>query len=303
MNDRRQTDEAVDRLVRGYLDREAERTDATALLARIRASRPQEAPIAVTRGPGRRRWTRSWTWAAATALALIVAFLGGRHLGSEAASAAVVLRDVQAVHSGQIDRCYRVQYAPDPRHWDGRNKLEGPSQSVLWTRGDRFWSDCTIADIRLAIGREADGTLWVAPSRQKGIRFAGDESRLPEEIALLCAINSMSVPKLVDDVLADFELRAHGDLGDASRTVIWATLRPGRSHPLLSSAVLEIDERNNVLTRLVLWMIRDGRPRGTVTFTLLESARQEDGRYELMTHLDAGAEIEDHKFEARPAAQ
>ena len=298
--DSRRTDEAVDRLVRNYLDGETEQTDATALLARIRASRPQVAhgtdAAVSTSGTGGRRWSRSWTWAAATALAMVIAFLGGRHLGSDQASAAGVLRDVQAVHAQDIDRCYRVQFAPDPRSWDGRNKLAGPSQSVLWTRGDRFWSDCTIGDIRLGIGREADGTLWVTPSRKKGIRFASDESRLPEEIALICAINSMSVPQLVGEVLADFDLRSHAEVGDASRTVIWATLKPGRSHPLLSNAVLEIDERKNVVTRLVLWMARDGRPGGTVTFTLLESSRLNDEQYELATHLDADAEIENQAF-------
>lgn len=303
MNDPRQTDDAVDRLVRSYLDRESERTDATALLTRIRASRPQVARTAVAGGIRGRRWERSWTWSAATVLGLIVAFLGGRHLGSDSASAAVTLRDVQAVHSEEIDRCYRVQYAPDPRQWDGKSKLEGPSQSVLWTRGDRFWADCTIGDVRLAMGRDPDGTLWIAPSQKKGIRFASDESRLPREVSLLCAINSMSVPRLVDEVLADFDLRAHEEVGDVSRTVIWATLKPGHSHPLLSSAVLEIDERNNVLTRLVLWMVRDGRPGGTVTFTLQESSRLKDDQYRMTTHLDADAEIENHSFEPPAAAQ
>ena len=302
---RPQTDDGVDGLVRSYLDGEAERIDASAVLDRIRASRPlvrrEEVAAVGAADVAARRSSRLWTWAAATAAAVVVAFVGGRHLGSDLANAAVVLRDVQAVHSQGVDRCYRVQYAPDPRHWDGKNKLEGPSQSVLWTRGDRFWSDCAIGDARLAIGREADGTLWVAPSRKKGIRFANDESRLPKEVALLCAINSMSVPKLVDEVLAGFDLRADAEVGEEGRTVIWATLKPGHSHPLLSSALLEIDERNNVVARLVLWMVRDGRSRGTVTFTLLESARRNGDQYELATYLDTDAQIENQTF-APPAA-
>lgn len=298
-------DEAVDRLVRGYLERDAETTDASALVARVRSSRvrPQAAGVgasaAAPAGRPARRWSRSLAWSASAALALVVAFLGGRHVGSDAANAAVVLTDVQAAHSRAIDRCYRVQYSPDPRYWDGTKKLDGPSHSILWTRGDRFWSDCTIGDIRLNIGREDDGTLWVSPSRQKGIRFEPRESRLPEAVALICAINSMSVPRLVDDVLAGFDVRADGPLGrsGSTRTLVWATLKPGETHPLLSHALLEIDTESDVLVRLVLWMVRDGRPNGTVTYTLIESGARGDEQYQMSSHLDEDAVIQNQSFQ------
>ena len=236
-----------------------------------------------------------------TVVAVVVAFFGSRYLSPVPASAASVLRSARTAHSRSIDRCYRVQYAPDPRYWDGTNKLEGPSESVLSTRGDRFWADCSIGDIKLAVGREADGTVWVSPSRKKGIRFPKDDSPLPKEVAIICNINSMTVPRLVDDVLAAFDLRAAGD-GLQERTGRPASsgrVKPGRSHPMLSTALLEIDAENHLLVRLVLWTVRDGRPRGTVTYTLLDTATQGDEQYRLRSHLDPDANIEIHRF--RPA--
>jgi hypothetical protein len=303
-----QSEDALDRLVGLYLDRETQRADVTGLLARILPPGPQPSPAGAAAGgavasvPTRRR-PRSLAWSAATALAVIAAFLGGRYLGPMAASAGVLLRDARSIHSGGVDRCYRLQYAPDPRSWDGKNQLEGPSESVLWTRGDRFWADCTIGEIKLAIGRDENGVLWVSPSRSKGIEFSNPASQLPEEVALICAINSMTIPTLVEDVLADFELRAERRSAgpDGATTVVWAKLKADRSHPLLSAAMLEIDARSNVVVRLVLWTVRDGRPKGTVTYTLLESAPQSDDQYRLRSHLDPDALIETHTLPT-PAA-
>jgi len=227
------------------------------------------------------------------------AFLGGRYFNPAAANAATILRQVRVAHEKGVDRSYRVHYAPDPRYWDGKKVLEGPSESVLWTRGDRFWSDCTIGPIHLAIGREEDGTLWVSPSRKKGIRFEGGASQFPPEVAVLCDVNSLTVPKLVDEVLVDFDLRADrsAPASKGATSVVWARLKPGRSHPLISSALLESDDRSGTLVRLVLWTVRDGRPNGTVTYTLIEGATRDDGDYRLASHLDPGADVETHRFD------
>jgi hypothetical protein len=282
--------EALDRLVRAHLDREAARTDASDLEARIRAGlRPEVRD---------RRWSRPLGWSLAAAAIVLGAFLGGRWLSPTEANAAILLRNVRAVHARGVDRCYRVHYAPDPRYWDGRKKIDGPSESVLWTRGDRFWSDCAIGDIRLAIGREEDGTLWVSPSRKKGIRFPGGDSQLPREVAVLCDINSLTVPALMDVVLADFDVRAEGQSSPAggATSLVWARLKPGHSHPLIATALLEIDARSGALIRLVLWTVRDGRPRGTVTFALFDSTVRSDDDYRLKSHLDPDAEIEVGSF-------
>lgn len=310
---------AVDRLIADHLDRQAQQSDASALLTRIRMSRQVDDAISMAMlestarpRPARAlsgesagskgastRWSRSLVWGVFTGLALLIAFLGGLQFGPLTANAATMLRDLQGVHRSDIDRCYRVQYAPDPLYWDGSNRLEGPSQSLLWTRGDRFWSDCSIGDLRLIIGREEDGSLWIRPSPDKGIRFSNDESQLPREVSLICAVNAMTVPRLVDDVLAGFELRVDSTAkrSDEPRTLVWASLKPGHSHPVISSALLEIDPDTQSLMRLVLWMIRDGQPKGTVTYTFVERAVQDDGQYELRSHLNDDATIEDHTFE------
>jgi hypothetical protein len=287
--------EAVDRLVKAYLDRVAEGTDATKLHSRIRAGLQPPARLEVAPA---RRWPGSLGWSVVAATIVIGAFLGGRYFHPTAANAATMLRQVRVTHARGVDRCYRVHYAPDPRYWDGTKTLEGPSESVLWTRGDRFWSSCSIGDIRLAIGREEDGTLWVSPSRKKGIRFAGGDSQLPREVAVLCDVNSLTVPALMDDVLVDFDLNAEGPSSHerGATRVVWARLKPGRSHPLISTALLEIDARRGALLRLVLWIEREGRPNGTVTYTLIESATRGDEEYRLESHLDPGAEVETHSF-------
>ena len=42
---------------------------------------------------------------------------------------------------------------------------------------------------------------------------------------------------------------------------------------------------------------RDGRPRGTVSYTFLKRGIQEDDQYQLRTHLNDDAEIETHRFQ------
>jgi len=291
-------DEAIDRLVQQHLERRFEGVDTSGLLARIQADRTAEHPqptveVASTK-PG---WSRSFTLPVVTAIAaMVLLFVGGRILVPHSANAALTLRGVQSEHTRSVDHCYRVQFAPDPRFWDGKNRLAGPSTSVLWTRGDRFWSACTIGDLHLNIGREVGGGLWISPSREKGIRFANDRSELPEKLAVLCAVNSMSVPRLVEEVLADFELHTDPSSRRApeGKSLIWARLKANRTHPLISDALLEIDPQTNILNRLVLWITRDGQPGGTVTYTLLESGQLDDDSYRLETYLNDDAEIEVH---------
>lgn len=303
---------SLNRLIRAHVDREVKSADANSLITRIRQTRRDEEAnrqaqaSAVTLPPQcvNRYWARSLAWATLTltltltAAAALMAFLGGRHLDGYSANAAVVLQNVRSEHARAIDHCYRVQFAPDPRFWDPKNKLAGPSMSILWTRGDRFSSSCTVGELQLKIGREANGTFWVSTSPSKGIRFTNDAAELPKSVAVICEINSMSVPQLVEGVLADFDLHLDPSTKRApnTTTLVWAKLKPERTHPLLSDALLEIDSRTNVLNRLVLWTIRDGNPSGTVTYTLLQSGELGDDQYRLLSHLDGDAKIELHTF-------
>jgi hypothetical protein len=119
-----------------------------------------------------------------------------------------------------------------PIHVFGMKKtyLKGPRQVFCGLRGDRFWSDCTIGDFHLKVGQDSDGVLWVSPSPRKGIRFTNDATQLPQVVSLLCAINSMIVPRLVEEVLSDFNLHSESSYAGPEqkiRTLIWARLKPG----------------------------------------------------------------------------
>lgn len=289
-------DEAIDRMIGQHLKRRFEGVDTTRLLARIQADGmrhdPQPAVEVASANP---RWSRSYALPVVTAIAaMVLLFVGGRILVPHSANAALILRGVQSEHAGPVDYCYRVQFAPDPRFWDKKNQLAGPSTSVLWTRGDRFWSACSIGEVHLNIGSEASGGLWISPSPEKGIRIANDDLALPEKLAILCAVNSMSVPRLIEEVLADFELHSDPSSQRAAdgKSLVWARLKADRTHPLISDALLEIDPDTNILNRMVLWITRDGQPGGTVTYTLLESGQLDDQRYQLETYLNDDAEIE-----------
>jgi len=298
----------IDHLVRNYVERRVKEIDSSALVERILDDHAQPRPAVAEPSIGQPidrlksnwRWMKLVSWCGISTLAVVFGFLYGRHFDNRTANASLILRDVQSEHAQETDYCYRVRFDPDPRYWNRNNKLDGPSLSHLWTRGDRFWSDCTIGDIKFKLGREANGTVWISPSRNKGIRFSNSPSRLPKVVEQICLINSMSVPRLLNEVLVDFDLNSQtvSSPTEEQRTLIWAHLKPNRTHSLLSHALLEIDPRTKVLIRLVLWTVQDGHPKGTVAFTLLEKAMITDDQYKLRFHVDSDAVIE---IQALPA--
>jgi hypothetical protein len=325
---------AADRLIRDHLDRLAAQTDATALIGRLRNSGAngvvassvafaslrkdadeEGAPRNLRQGS---RWRAPrLAWAVPTIAVAAAAFFIGRWLSPSTADAAQVVTAARAALGQNIDRSYRATFHPDPDYWDGKNVLRGPSETILWTRGDRFWAEtrwdaASGGDAKLVYGRDEKGTIWLSPSPSSGTRFSSGQT--PEEIELYCAINSMTASRLLDDVLADFDLQTCDSfggfpageasdvarrLGSAGRTAVMATLKPGRSHPFLSSALLEIDE-SDALVRLILWTLDGGQPRGTMTYTLVETDDLDDAAYRLSSHVDEDAEISERAFE--PAA-
>jgi hypothetical protein len=295
--------DAVDDLVASYLHHEESRTDAAALLERIEADGRLDSTHYVEHNaaPLSTFLQRAAWWTTIVGM-VFVAFLGGRYFDPASANASTLLRNVKTVHTQSVDRCYRVQHAPDRESGDGVTTPSGAWESLLWTRGDRFWSGCAIGKTRLTIGRDAAGTVWLSPSRQKGIRFSPEKTDFPKDVETICQINSMTVPILVDDVLADFDLQTDGPStqADGNRSVVWARLKPGRTHAFLSAATLEIDAETDVLVRLVLWLHKkDQGPNGTVTYTLINQPAPGDDSYQLESHLDAGAVIEDHSFQLK----
>jgi hypothetical protein len=320
----------VDRLVREHLDRLALQTDAAALIDRLRSVESPAAPSSPVTVASRvkaeddaafertDRSGKSWraprlAWAVPTLAVAVAAFFIGRWLSPSTADAAQVVHAARTALLRNGDRSYHGTFHPDPSYWDGKNLLRGPSETLLWTRGDRFWAETRWNDVRLVYGRDEAGTIWLSPSRSSGTQFSGGET--PDEIELYCTINSMTASRLLDDVLADFELQICDVSGEAGggesepttrtpargRRGVIASLKPGRSHPFLSSALLEVDE-SDTLVRLILWTLDDGQPRGTMTYTLVETADLDDAVYRLSYHVDEDAEISKRPFDPAPAA-
>ena len=286
--------DSIDDLVAGHLRRLEGCADPASLLERIEADRrlTTAMPAAMPRPV---RPLRRLALGSLMAAVVLIAFLGGRYFDSGSAHAASLLKDVRSVHIQGIDRCYLVQHAVEP---DLQSKpADLASDSILWTRGEYFWSDTAIGSKRLKIGRDESGTIWLASDARKGIRFS-TASAIPKDVETLSQIASMTVPVLVDEVLTDFEIRT--DRPVAGRSVVWAQLKAERSHAFLSAAMLEVDLERNLLVRLVLWMHKAGAPNGTVTYTLVDRPAPGDASYRLESHLDADAVIEVHSFKPEP---
>jgi hypothetical protein len=286
----------IDELVAGYLESARARTDSAPLLERIEADRRLNVSVVTNSAvASERRIGLAASWSL-IAVALAVAFLVGRSFDGRSAQAATLLRNVQTVHKQSIDRCYRVQHAQEGT---SDSQSSAASESILWTRGDRAWTDTVIGPNPIKIGRDETGTIWFAPSPKKGLRFSPKTSEFPKEVEALSQISWLTVPVLVDEVLADFDVKKEGPVAhaDGRRSVIWAHLKEGRSHAFLSAAMLEVDVERNLLVRLVLWLHKADGPNGTVTYTLIDRPSPGEASYRLESHLDADAVIEDKVFE------
>jgi hypothetical protein len=284
----------VDALVRDHLRRQASTVDAAALLARVRAG--QGEPGASATGadslrsltlPARpkRRWLRALLGLAAAAAALL-AFVGGRVSGPVQARPEVILREARQAHALPVDRCYLVQFVPDPNGpLAGRPLFGQPRQTRLWTRGDRFWAESMRANERWAWGQDDQGNIWIASGGQDGHSFAPGEA--PELLSLAADVCTLRVETLLDQVLAGYLLEHEKpDVGTATHR-IHVRPRPGQTPWPVRGAVLDVDAETRVLRRLVLQRTtRDGRPLATVTFTLIETQTQDDLRYQLRGHLE-----------------
>jgi len=206
--------------------------------------------------------------------------LGGR------ASAEDWVRRAQEVHNQPVDRCYRITAQIEGNRLDGLPLWQ--KENRLWTRGDDFWIEPTAAHRNWAWGQDRQGRVWVALGRQRGVRF--DADRIPEPLALVCAIRGLQIETLLGSVLADFEVRRDDSAAEPGTLCIRATPKAGRL-PSLRAVTLDIDEKSHVIRRAILERQFADGTRATVTFSLVDSRPQPDSAYTLEGHLDAGAAI------------
>ena len=271
----------IDGLVRAHLENQARGIDPKPLSARIWDAMERRAAAP------RKAFFRGLSWAAAAAV-LLLAFFGGSWIRPVRASPATIVREAQKAHHLPLDRCYLVEVQKEP---DTADETAPWRQTRLWSRGDRFWIESTNPRARWAWGRDEKGGIWMASGQGHGIRFDPDET--PRWLSTTCDIMSMRLETLLDEVLRDFDLaREPAPAGTASSgIVIRADPRPGRPHPRIGGALLEIDAETRVVRRLVLKRSRQYQAVATVTYTLVETAARDLDLYQIEGHLQPPFDI------------
>jgi hypothetical protein len=253
-------------------------THLDSALAGVRRSQPSV-------GASHRSVWLSWRPLMAAAAGFVIAALIGAMMLSSLtlASRAAVVERALKVHAALLDRCYQMEVR-------GEGALPIKQESLLWTRGDRFWNQIQADGKSVAWGRGEAGGVWFALSRKEGARLASDE--VPESLALACELRSLELESLLQTILADFDLRR--EPSSDGREVIHAERKTGRISKY-RSALLEVDTPSGVLRRVELHREHQGRVVATISASLVESSLQDEASYTLEGHLDASAAIYDRE--------
>jgi hypothetical protein len=277
--------DAIERMVREHLDREAAAVDGPEMLRSVRAKLSAEKPVEPSSARSTR--LRKWSWALASAAAVVLVVLLGMNLGPGQASAETMLREAQQAHALPVDRCYRVTIAADPALLEKFPWFAPHRETRLWTRGDQFWIESLQANRSWAWGRDDRGRVWFALLPRLGLRFSPQD--VPEPLARACDIRSVRLETLLRDVLKDCDVAWEGTSGE--QQTIRATPKAGREVHSLRRAILQINPRTRVVERLVLDRQLGGLPLATATFQLIETGNQPERAYQLEGHIDSGATI------------
>ena len=99
---------------------------------------------------------------------------------------------------------------------------------------------------------------------------------------------------MLRSILADFHLRREPTT-NPDTYLIHAEVKDGHTNSRYRSALLEMDAASHVLRRVVLHRMHKGRSVATVTFTLVQSALNDDASYTLAGHLSPDAEVLDRQ--------
>ena len=299
------SDEMIEALVRWSLDRDAESIDPRAAFERLEAARPElSESTAGTLGRAettrrRRLGVRPLAWglsAAAAVLLILTTWL--LRPGPALASAESLVREAKQVHRLPLDRCYLVEFKRDSALFDECSPMTSQVQVTrTWTRGDQFWVESANPELRRAWGREKSNRVWLAFGPHRAVRLEPDE--VPRWLGLYYSLCGIQLEQLLGEVLRDFDLERETPAGDVrpATQVIRARLKPGRSHPRIRSAVLELDVETRVLRRMVIERTTKGQPFATVTYTLVETRTLDDGKFQLEGHLTPPYKVYTHDVE------
>jgi len=286
----------IERLLAEHLRRQAEALNVELLLSRIRGTMAVEpevsakatvTPSLTLQAPRRLRLfgkILAWTGGTVAIFALAFAFLfGGRPEPLRAATPQELLQEAQKTHHLPLDRCYLVEFQREVDANEEPSPMAVASRTTrLWTRGDRFWIEGNHPRFRFAWGRDENGIIWISPGPKRGVRIDPEEA--PRWLTMNCDISELRPEHLLNELLRDFDLTREAGSSPAVQ-VIRAELKPGRWTPALRSAVVELDTETKALRRVVLRRQPSGGRTVTTTYTLVETATQNDDRYRLEGHL------------------
>lgn len=283
----------LDALVRGHLDAEATRVDAARLWDRLAAQldAADAPPVVPARGARRSRLRVAAGFA--TVAALLVAVFVLTPTQEALATPADVVESARTESRAEVDRCY-TQTVQLPRHLPAPLSLllESGRTVTVCTRGDRFVVTPGLGG-RGAWGRDAEGRVWIAPTREAAARYTAAE--LPPPVLDMVKVRGLELGPILDEVLKDFDLAwaDHPPARGAATAAIRATRRGDTFPYQLRSAELIVERQTRVVRSLVMHrQLALGEPI-TVSFTLTGTAERPPTDYTAEGHVDAGRPVYD----------
>ena len=286
MNDESQDRHPIDDLVRAHLEQQAERTDTTALTARVLASIAtgsdgNEATESVaTRARSNstlRRFLKPLVYVAATASAVLIAFVVGRMDTTAYASATTLVRAAILTHGAPIERCYVVT-AERENH--DRLEFASPRDVRLWTQGDRFWVEVDRGEHCWAWGRNANGAVWTTLGPKRAVEIGADELGRP--LQYMTDLYALELESLLQTILR----RCRLERTSSTATTHVITARPHRwRQSWIREAVIEVDRETKAVRQLVLHRQLPERGASTHTFTLVNARTPDESKYYPEGHL------------------
>jgi hypothetical protein len=278
-----------EQLVRQHLDAQA-RADGTepadAVLRRVYQRLDADAPRPLTLPQRRPHW-RSSLAAGLVAAGLVIGLLVVAQPAAMAGPSQLVVEALQA-SLPEADREYLLQVQAIGA--DDQPMGNPLRESHLWTRGDRYRIDSVGQDFRM--GQDEQHRIWIAPTRDEGIRFAAQEA--PEKLALISDLRTLNLDVLLRELTRGFRLTWDEDTLPASFPNTRRILGKPRGDRLhgVQSVLLEVEPESKIVRRVVVERVRQlTQTRVRLTLQWIASHAQPDSFYHLESVLKPGAPI------------
>lgn len=283
----------VDALIRAQLDAEAGRVDGGRMWDRLADQLRAEASPVESAPEARptRRWLRVVA-GFATVAALVVGAFVMTPTRDAAATPAQVVEAARAAYRPDADRCYTQTVQLPPNLTAPMSLLLDSGRAVtVCTRGDRFVVTPGLGG-RGAWGRDSDGRVWIAPTRDAAARFTAAE--LPPPVLDVVKIRGLEVGPLLDEVLKDFGLAwAEPPVRGAPTLAVRATRHGDPLPGQIVSAELVIEKDTRVVRSLALRRQLAVGGVLTLTFTLANTTDRDPAAYTAEGHVDPGQPVYD----------